>query len=148
MRVRDLIDNIKSISANFLGSEYHELSNVYEIEKNARLETELGYGVLAESITLVDGNLGFNTIDQNFTIVVTDYYISTSDGDLEKQDAVIGLLDKVQDLYTDIVEKKANAPSTVIIINDMSVDIEELDEQKSVVARMTFNVKYRNRLKN
>ena len=146
MRVRDIVDNIKTLVGDFLGIEYHELSNVYNLESNVRMDTELGYGVIAEDITLTEGNLGFNTIDQTFTVLVTDYYISNSDGDLEKQDAIINLLDKIQDVYDRLVETKVNYPSQVIIINDMSVNIEELDENKSVVARMSFNIKYRNRL--
>lgn len=145
-RVRELVDNLKSITGAFLGTEYHELSSVYDLEENARLETELGYGVIAGDITLVEGNTGFNTMDQTFSIIVTDYYISTTDGDIDKQDKVIGLLDEIQDLYNKIVEIKAGLPAQVIIINDMSTNIEELDESKTVVARMDFNIKYRNKL--
>lgn len=143
---RTLVDALKSQTSTFLGSEYQELSNVYDIEKNPNLETTLGYGVTAGNVLLTTGNLGFNTVDQTYEVVLTDYYISTSNDDEQKQDVIINLLDKCQDLYNEYVKTRLNLNSIIIIINDMSIDIEELDDNKSVVARMQFIIKYRHQL--
>lgn len=142
-RVRTLVDSLKSTTATFLGSEYHELGDVYTIENNPRLDVTKGYGVIAEEINLVVGNLGFNTVDHTFTTIITDNYITTRDGDIDKQDAVINLLDKVQDVYDEYVRTKLGLNSIILIITDMSVSIEELDEENTVVARCSYVIKYR-----
>jgi len=143
---RTLVNALKTMTATFLGSEYQELSNVYDIEQNPNLETTLGYGVIAGDVILVSGNVGFNTVDQTYDVVLTDYYISTKDDDEGKQDAVIKLIDKCQDLYNEFVKTKLSLNAIIIIINDMSISIEELDDNKSVVARMQFTIKYRHQL--
>ena len=143
---RNLINALKTQTSTFLGTDYEELRNVYNIEQNPNLETTLGYGILAEDVVLVSGNLGFNTVDQTFSVVLTDYYVSTKEDDLCKQDAVIALLDKCQDLYNEYVKTKLNLNSIIINIDEMNVSIEELDEDKTVVARMQFIIKYRHQL--
>ena len=143
---RNLINALKTQTFTFLGTDYEELRNVYNIEQNPNLETTLGYGILAEDVVLVSGNLGFNTVDQTFSVVLTDYYVSTKEDDLCKQDAVIALLDKCQDLYNEYVKTKLNLNSIIINIDEMNVSIEELDEDKTVVARMQFIIKYRHQL--
>lgn len=144
--VRDLVDGLKSITDSFL-TDFQELDHVYEVEKNHAIETTSGWGVIAEDISLVSGETNHNTYDQTFQVVLTDYYVTSTDGDQCKQDAIINLLEKSQRVYDEYVRTKLFLKHLIIIINDMNISIEELDEHKSVVTRLTFNIKYRNTIK-
>jgi hypothetical protein len=46
----------------------------------------------------------------------------------------------------DIVNKKAGLPNIVMNISDLSSNIEELEEDKIVICRLNFTIKYRKAL--
>ncbi len=144
--VRELVDALKTVTGTFL-TDFQELDHVYDVEKNHALETTKGWGVIAEDISLVSGETCHNTYDQTFQVLLTDYYVTSTDGDKCKQDAIIELLCKGQEVYDEYVRTKVYLKHIIIIINDMNISIEELDDHKSVVARVTFNIKYRNMIK-
>lgn len=144
--VRELVNALKTVTAGYL-TDFQELDHVYEVEKNHAIESKSGWGVIAEDISLVSGETNHNTYDQTFQVLLTDYYVTSVDGDLCKQDAVIALLDKSHCLYDEFVRTKLYLKHIIIIINDMNVSIEELDDHKSVIVRLTFNIKYRNMVK-
>ena len=141
--VNTLTSNITTQVGTFLGASYSELKHKYEVEKNFVKGSSKKYGVVPRDINEVAGSVCFIHVEQQFEVIITDTYKTITTGDSPKDNAVRALSDLGLDLYVDIVNNKASSANIVININDFNSTIEELDEDKLILNRITFTIQYR-----
>ena len=141
--VNNLSDNLTSLVGTFLGASYSVLKHKYEVEKNFVKGGSKKYGVIPRDINEIPGATCFITLEQGFEVIISDTYKTITTGDSPKDNAVKNLKDLGLDLYVEIVNLKANSPSIVMNIDEFNSTIEELDEDKLIINRITFTIQYR-----
>jgi hypothetical protein len=129
-----------------LGSDYQELQYIYDIEKNTVRGARLAYGVrplaadTAESVTRV------YTLDQAFEIILTDTF-ARGDNDSQRETALNIMYDKSDEIFKELVNHKINLANFVLnIFNASLLEPEFLDDNKFIILRMQYLVKYRSAL--
>lgn len=142
MSSTDLVTSLTDLCNTFL-TGYGELKYKYNVEDNQFKGSTKKYGVLSGDIDQTDGTTCFLTLDQNFEVIITDSYTSINSNDNSKDSVVKALQDLGVEFYREVVNTKANRPDIVMIISEFSSSIEELDEDKVIVNRMNFTIKYR-----
>lgn len=144
--VNSLVSSLTSLCDSFLGTDYSELKQKHEVELNTFKGSNKKYGVISGDISGTSGATCFVTVDQEFTINITNSYVSVTTSDSSKDNAIIELQDISLELYNEIIKTKANNPSIVMIIDSLSSTIEELEEDKVIVNKLRFTIKYRKAL--
>lgn len=141
--INTIVTGIKGLISTSLGSSYISLPYAYDINNNSKIVAK-GYSVIPQGLSEVDGVSRSIYVDQTFQIIVNDKYLSSTTNDTAKQDLIMGLYNKMLDIYQSIVVNKAGAPSIVLIVNNMSIgDPEILEDNDFVSLRMDINVKHR-----
>jgi hypothetical protein len=144
--VSSLVTSLTSLCGTFLGASYSELKQKHNIELNAFKGSNNKYGVISRDISETTGATCFITVDQTFEINLTNSYSTVNNNDSSKDNAIIALQDISLELYNEIIKTKANNPSIVMVINSLSSTIEELEEDKVIINKLSFNIKYRKAL--
>jgi hypothetical protein len=144
--VEQILTETKALIATELGSDYQELQYIYELEKNTVRGARLAYGVrplaadTAESVTRV------YTLDHVFEVILTDTF-ARGDNDSQRETALNTMYDKSDEIFKELVNHKINLASFVLnIFNPSLSDPEFLDDNKMIVLRMQYIVKYRSDL--
>lgn len=141
--VQSLVQSLTTVCSSFLGAEYSEMKFKRKIEDNSFMGSTKKYGVVSGDISDMSGATRFVTVTQNFDINLTNSYITTANGDSPKDNAIVELQDKGLELYREILNTKANNPAIVMNINSLSSNIEELEEDKVIVNKLSFDITYR-----
>lgn len=141
--VENIMTNIEASAVTILGASYQKLLFTSDVSKNDSRHIALGYGVrplsAASSISITRAY----TLDHTFELILTDLvarYIS----DAEKAIIINIMYDKCDQLFISMVNSKLSLPSSVLSVSSPSIaEPEFLEDQKFVVFRMQFVVKYR-----
>lgn len=144
--VQDIVEAFESEIATELGATYSELIYKYDIEKNSFRTNDKRYGVIPLFAETVEGVLCHYTMDQTFQVVLTHGYVSGVDSS-DKESKLFLLYDKMSEITKMAYSKKLGLSSTVLNINPVSIDDPEfLEENKVVILRGNYVVRYRERL--
>lgn len=142
--VTDLVAGILSEVSAALGASYSELPVAVNPEDNGKRMTAKRYAVLPGGIIETEGVLRYYTVDQLFTVLITDDYVKRNANDSVKRSVSNSLMNKAHDIYTRVVQTKAGVPSSVMNVKDLSID-EPLyfEEEDTVVINVGFTITYR-----
>lgn len=141
--VQNIMTNIEASAVTILGASYQKLLFTSDVSKNDSRHIALAYGVrplsAASSISITRAY----TLDHTFELILTDLvarYIS----DAEKAIIINIMYDKCDQLFVSMVNSKLSLPASVLSVSSPSISEPEfLEDQKFVVFRMQFVVKYR-----
>tara|TARA_Y100001936_G_C15973559_1_gene612503 strand:+ start:634 stop:1080 length:447 start_codon:yes stop_codon:yes gene_type:complete len=145
-----MVSNIKAgIEARIEASlpEYKKLSYQLDIPKNKFKGNAKRYAVEPLSGNETESTLGAITLDQTFSITLTDSYNSGAKSQVNdevKVDAILSLKDDIITLYKDISNNKKSIDNTVLLINDLNIsEAEFIEEEKLAYVTCSFTVKYK-----
>lgn len=144
--VTQITNETKSIASSTLGVEYKELRFVFDVAKNDIRSAEKAYGVRPLSAVTAESVTRFYTLDHEFELVLTDT-IGRSDDDTQRQDAINIMYDKADEIFKAMIHTKINLASFVLNVTSPSMSEPEIiNDNKFVILRMQYNVKYRSAL--
>ena len=144
--VQNIIANAKSTAATVCGADYKELRFVYAVDKNDIRSAEKGYGIRPLPAVPAESITKHYTLDHQFELVLTDT-IGRSDDDSQRTDALNTMYDKADEFFKSIVNTKLNLAATILNISEPSISEPEFVlDNKLVILRMQFTVKYRSAL--
>ena len=141
-----IIASTKVRIASVLTSAYVELAYSNNIAKNSFSGNFKRYGLVAGNTTEVDSVTRYSTIDQEFELILIDSFINTAMSDSAETAKGPILQDLAFDIYRDLLATKAGSPSTVIHVLNFSTSKPETIEDKAVVVRASFTIRYRNQI--
>lgn len=125
---------------------FKKMSFVYEISENKFNGNVKRFGITSSSAGITEGEINFNTLDHKFEVYLTDTYMGPSQqlNDDYKSDKVVELQDLCLTVYKDLQKYKNTISSNIIIVNNLDIGSPEfLIDEKIVIIRMAFNVKYK-----
>jgi len=144
--VEQILTQTKSIITNALGADYQELRYIYDIEKNNLREARLAYGVHPLDAASADTVTCYYTLDHSFEIILTDTF-ARGDSDAQRETALNTMYNKADEIFKDMVSRKVNLPTLVLNVFEPGLGNPEfLDDNKFIVLRMGYSIKYRSRL--
>lgn len=144
--VQQIIAQVKSLCASTLGAEYQELRRVHEVEKNSFRDAKLAYGVRPLGAVNAETVTRSYTLDHTFELILTSN-VARNDDDSQHEDVMETLFDNADEMFKAMVNTKLSLPLVVMSVQEPGIsDPEILDDQKVVVLRMQFVVKYRSNL--
>lgn len=143
-KVAQIIDGMEGEIVTKLGVSYSKLNYVYDISKNTFKGNANRYGVVPLDATNNPTIIKASTLDHIFQVVLTDEYRNSPTGDLNLQETIEGLYDKMNDLEEQFYQSKIGVPSIVIYMELSSIEEPEiLEDHKIAALRGNFLVKYR-----
>ena len=126
---------------------YSVLAYQIDIAKNKFKGNSKGFAVQPAPASEVESLLGAFTMDHSFSITLTNSYNDGAKaqlGDALKSSRVTELSDVILDTYKDLVINKGNIDSSILIINDLSIEAAEfLEEEKVITMKFNINIKYK-----
>lgn len=145
--VEQINDAITTEVSTTLGVNYAELNYLLDVEKNNFVSNAKKYGVRPLSASTTEGVTRFYTLDHAFQVILTHDYAPHPANDQDQRDKTFLLFDKLDDLMKNLFKNKAGIPNIILNIDSVSIaEPEYFDEQKVLVLRADFNVKYRQAL--
>jgi hypothetical protein len=142
--VEQINDAFEGLISTTLGVDYQELDYKWSVESNNFRQNSKRYAVVPSSAGTVSGIIRNYTLDHDFQVILTDNYISSNNNDDAKQTAVFLLYENLDDIIKEVFNKKLGLPSIVLGIGALTMDDVEFLEEKVVVLRALFTIKYRN----
>lgn len=144
--VSQIITQTLSVISTELGSTYQQLRYVYDVEKNGLRGAYLAYGVRPLDASSAETICQNYTFDHGFEVILTNT-IARTDSDSQATTALGTMYNKADEIFKALVNTKINLASFVLNVFDPSMSEPEfLDDQKYVVLRMQYKVKYRSQL--
>ena len=144
--VSQIITQIKAIAAAELGSTYQELPRIYDLSKLNLRTAKLAYSVRPLDASPAETIVRAYTLDHGFEIILTDT-IARDDTDAQRETALNTMYNKADEIYKDLVNYNLNLASFVMNVSQPSFNEPEfMDDNKIVILRMQFIVKYRSNL--
>lgn len=140
--VQNIVSALKT-TIQGVATGYSELAYAKDISKNTFKDSQKKFGVIPKEANETNGTLGFLTFEQSFEIILTNGFINKPMTDSEEQTKSIELQDLAQSIYKQIGNTKAGLPGTVIMVSDLRLEPSETSDQKIVIQRGTFNIKYK-----
>lgn len=145
--VKQITDAIESTAQITLGDEYKLLSYKWDVAKNGETQNKKRYGCIPQAATSNDGLTRFLDVQQIFEFILHEKFVLKDGNDRVLTDKVEELFDKMDDVATDLANKKAGLPSVITLITFDGTAPPEIDEpNKTVTLRMSLNVRYRKQL--
>jgi len=130
-----------------LPSTFSELKYKLKVEDNHFEENSKKFGVRPLEANSVPGVTQSITLDQEFEIILTDNYINLDISDEEQRIKTFNLYDRLDTIYTDLINTKAGIPLIVLNIPSLTISQPEYLEDDNVVAlRAQILIKYRRSL--
>lgn len=144
--VSQIITQTLSVISTELGSTYQQLRYVYDLDKNDYRGRYLAYGVRPLDAVSAESIVRNYTLDQGFEVILTDT-IARTDSDSQITTSLGTMYNKADEIFKALVNTKINLASFVLNVFDPSLNEPEyFDDQKYVVLRMQYKVKYRSQL--
>ncbi len=144
--VSQIITNAEALAATTFGATYQRLKFVYEVTKNDVRGATLAYGIRPLSAIPVDGITRTYTVDHTFELVLMDTTARDLSDD-ERRAALNTMYDKADEYFKALVSTKLSLANLVWVVQSPSMSEPEVyPDQKFVVLRMQFVVKYRSSL--
>lgn len=141
-KVQDIVSALKT-SVQSVATGYSELAYAKDLSKNTFKDNQKKFGILPKEANETTGPMGFITFNQTFELILTNGFINKPMSDSEEQAKGIELQDLAQSIYKSIGLTKAGLPGTIIMASDLRIDSSETTEQKLVIQRATFNIRYK-----
>jgi len=142
--IATLVSNIKTRVAAVLTSAYSEMPIGILPEENGKRMTAKRYAVVTGSAIETGSVNCYYTMDQTFTIKLTDHYVKRAGDDSAKQSATLAIMDKFLDIYKDLVNTKAGTPASVMNVKDLNIDSPQyFENEDSVLIEASVVVTYR-----
>jgi len=149
--VVELIRNgFKTQINSVVGAGWNDLNHVYLVEKNDFRGNDKRFGVIPMAMASAENGINRKYVsDQDFQVVLTHGYLPKTTNDLDLQEKILLLFDKLDEIFKQIYATKAGVPSQVLNIQTFNVaEPEILEENKLIVLRADFSVRYRQNLNN
>jgi hypothetical protein len=144
--VEQILTETKSLMATELGGDYQELAFIYDVEKNNLRGARMAYGVRPVDASSAATLTRSYTLDHVFEIILTDTF-ARGDSDAQRETSLNTMYDKADEIFKSLVNHKINLPSTVLNVEEPSIaEPEFLDDNKLIVLRMQYVVKWRSDL--
>lgn len=143
--VQDIISHLESETATILGVSFSKLSHVLDVGKNKFKGSNKRYGVRPLGMVQNDDINRAYTVDQTFEVIITNGYKSSKlISDMDQQTKGIELQQYGHDIFLRL--KTTNGLADIKQIFNMDMGEPEHDEDnKVVIVRMSFSVKYHQR---
>jgi hypothetical protein len=142
--VATIYANLKTAIQTALGSGYLAQPHMMDLEDNSFQVNPKRWSAVPGPVTEVPGVTRFWTGDIDFTISLTDSWVTKTGGDSAVVDKTIAMLDKMFALYSYLVDNKAGTPATVMLVHSLQVQ-EPLLMKKEHVVLVEAIVKVRTR---
>lgn len=141
--VQDIVNNSRTVISAQLGDTWQELRHWYDVTKADYRSGTKGYNVrpldASEDVTVNR----FYTVDQGFELILVDT-VARAQGDTERETVLFEMYNQIDEIFKDLVNTKINGTTNVLLVNGPNISEPEfLDENKFVVLRMQYTVKYR-----
>lgn len=147
MSVSTLTSSIKTSVASTLGASYTELGYANDLAKNTFKGNDKRYAVIPKGLSEESGVTGYVTLEQDYTVILTDGFINKPLSDSVQQANVIALQDLAIAIYKKLVQTKCGSPNTCLTVRELSLSEPQfLDKENVVVITATLKVKFRNSL--
>lgn len=140
-----LVQSVKTRISTVLGGNYSELAYSNDLSKNSFKGNFNRYGLLSKEQDETDSVTQYTTINQRFELILVDSFINTSMNDIQELSKGPVLQDLAYDIYRDLITTKAGSPATVITVSNFSTSAPETIQDKAVVIRAQFTIRYRNK---
>lgn len=142
-KVRQIIDNSKSLASTTFGAEYQALRFIYEVEKNHLRGQRLGFAVRPLAASPAETVTKTFTLNQDFEIILTDS-IARADDDSQKEEVIKVMYDMLDDFFQALINTKLSLPTIVLFVSAPSMSEPEfIDDNKLVILRAQYTVRYR-----
>lgn len=144
--VGDIRTELNTLAAATFPASFNQLRKVFNVETNDLRNLREGYG-----IRVLDGAQNNDvtkslTIDSTWELILTNTNTDDRD-DAVTQNVIDDLHDKADDFFAAVVNTKVNLPSLVVFVGDESFSEPELlEENKYVILRFQFTIRYRRQL--
>lgn len=140
--VGTILTGLKTAVSTVLGASYKELKYVYSLEDNDVTAMKKAYGVGVRDGGSVSGITKNATIDQQFFVVLTDRFTNRSK-DANERAVISSLYEQIDNLNIEIFQKKVNAPSVVLAVQDISLGEPERIDKGAIAITIEYTIKYR-----
>ena len=141
--VKDIVENSRTMISGVLGVDWQELRYFYGVENNDERSAKKGFNVIPLGASSVETVLKFYTLDQTFELVLVDT-VTRDEGDTEKEVVLFEMYNQADEIFIKLVNSKVNGLASVLLVAEPSISTPEfLDDNKFVVLRMQYVVKYR-----
>jgi len=146
--VREIRDEVRSQLSTLLPSTFKELDYSISPAKNNFRGNSERFGVTPQGAVEVPGTTTFVTMDQEFTIVLTNGFTANRDNDTVQLDQGLDLYEQMDSIQRQLIKVKAGGAnillSTILQVSDFSIsDPEYLEVEKVVILEATMLVRYR-----
>lgn len=138
-----IFSGVKGIVSSTLPSDYSELSHVYDIKKNKFTGAEKRFGVIPRQVAELPGVTKANTLEQEYSILLTDSYISIVGGDSGIIDKILELQGLFESIFTQLVVQKAGHPNCLLVSGFTIGEALVVQEEKLIIIEGGVKVRYR-----
>ena len=144
--VSNILTQTKSVISTELGATYQELPFIYDVSKNNLRRAEKAYGVRPLSALPTEGVTKVYTLDHDFEVILSDTF-ARGDSDSQRETALNTMYDKADEIFKALIATKINLAATVLhVFGPTLSEPEFFDDNKMVILRMQYTVKYRSTL--
>lgn len=119
-----------------------KLKYSYDLEKNDSRNESNAYGYGAASGESIGGTLKSVTMNQGFFVILTENFQNRSSDDKEVL-ALKAIYDDIEIIYQDFMVSKLGIPSTVLVVEGLSLDDPEKISDNSLSVKANFTIKHR-----
>jgi hypothetical protein len=144
--VSQILTSTKSIISTELGSDYQALRYIYNVELNGLRGAYKAYGVRPLAASSNETICRNYTLDHQFEVILTDTF-ARADNDSQIETSIGTMYNKADEIFKELVNQKIGLSSFVLNVFDPSISEPELlGDQKFVILRMQYTIKYRSAL--
>lgn len=137
-----ILTALKTEVSTLLGASYKELKYVYNLEDNDKRAMQKAYGVGVRSGNTVSGVVKAATVDQVFFVTICDH-INNRSNDESQRTVISNLYEQIDTLTKNIFQKKVNAPTVVLSVQDFALNEPEVIDKNSLAITVEYTIKYR-----
>lgn len=141
--VGNILGEMKVLAAAYLGTDWQEMPNVYDLTKCDARRNAKSYGARPLAASDVGTVTNAYALNQGFELVLMDTLPRKSDSS-QATAIITDLYDKHDEIFKAMVRVKMNLGTVVMIVNEPQLSEPEfINGQEFVALRQQFNVRYR-----
>jgi hypothetical protein len=141
--VAQIHESLTTIAQGILGASWKPMKKVISPEENDMRLIENSFGWRFGDASSVDGITKVYTLDHTFELVLGRRVVDRSD-DVQVLTVMKDLYDKADEIFRQVVLKKAGLPSIVLLISEPNIRKPEVLKNEGAVLILSLVVKYRN----
>lgn len=140
--LREILDHLCDCAQTELGEDWSKIKYLEDIEKNNERTQNKVFGIRPLEANEVEGSTKFVTLDQTFELVLVRSKLTKTLGDSDIRDVSYDSRRLGLCFYKKIA--RTHAGGLALVVNNLTISEPEfLENDKVVVQRISFNVKYR-----